>query len=117
VEVLTCGRCGAKRDTADNFCRQCGHQLTVNLPAVRAETLPAVPRAIPPSLIGSVAVLAVGTGLEWLARRIAGSTARAAGRALISREQATGDKPRQTATSDDVTVDEFLYVRKVQLRR
>jgi hypothetical protein len=117
VEALNCGRCGAKRDTADNFCRECGHQLTINVPAVRTETLPAVPGAIPPSLIGSIAVLAVGTGLEWLARRIAGSTARAAGRALINREAATPNKPQPAAVSDDVTVDEFLYVRKIQLRR
>jgi hypothetical protein len=117
VEALSCGRCGAGRDNADNFCRECGHQLTINLPAVRAETLPAVPRAIPPSLIGSIAVLAVGTGLEWLARRIAGSTARAAGRALIHREPASPGKPPQVTATDEVTVDEFLYVRKIQLRR
>jgi hypothetical protein len=78
-----------------------------------------VPRAIPPSLIGSIAVLAVGTGLEWLARRLAGSTARAAGRALINREAATPSKAQPAAISDEdeVTVDEFLYVRKIQLRR
>ena len=66
-----------------------------------------------------MAVLAVGTGLEWLARRMAGTAAKAAGKALIG----AADRPRtpatkQSAPSDDtVTVDEVLYIRKVQLRR
>jgi hypothetical protein len=62
-----------------------------------------------------MAVLAVGTGLEWLARRMVGSAARAAGRALIGDESAPTAKP--APRRDDVTVDEILYVRKVQLRR
>ena len=72
---LRCGRCEFPRETNDNFCRRCGHQFTVNLPAVRSVGLPQVQRssAIPPTLIGSVAVLALGTGAEWLARRLAGS--------------------------------------------
>jgi len=73
--------------------------------------LPMRAPSLPASFVGSVAVLAVGTGLEWLARRLAGPAARAAGRALIS--QASG----QRGGADDVTVDEVLYVRKVQLRR
>ena len=125
MNPLTCSRCGASRDTADNFCRHCGHQLTVNLPALsrvegparRPANLPApIGRgAIPPSLVGSVAVLALGTGLEWLARRLAGSAARAAGRALA------GERPlpakRVSSPPDSIAVDEVLYVRKVQLRR
>jgi hypothetical protein len=88
----------------------------VNLPSVRQVNLPAVKRGtLPAPLVGSVAVLAVGTGLEWLARRMVGSAARAAGRALIGQEAAPVAKP--APRSDDVTVDEFLYVRKVQLRR
>ncbi|HWO74059.1 MAG TPA: hypothetical protein VNN21_10940, partial [Dehalococcoidia bacterium] len=79
---VRCGRCGAVRETGDNFCRNCGRQFTVNLPALRGSNLPTIRKAIPPSLVGSVAVLAVGTGLEWLARRLASSAARAAGRAL-----------------------------------
>jgi hypothetical protein len=116
VEALTCGRCGAERDTSDNYCRRCGHQLTVNLPAVRARNLPAVRRSLPPSLVGSVAVLAVGTGIEWLARRMAGSAARAAGKALVGQERPI-TPARHTPRPDEVTVDEVLYVRKVQLRR
>jgi hypothetical protein len=100
----------------DNFCRACGHQFTVNLPAVRASNLPAVKRgSLPPSLVGSVAVLAVGTGLEWLARRMVGQATRAAGRALLGSEQAAPAKP--APRQENVTVDEVLYVRKVQLRR
>ena len=115
MEAISCGRCGAKRDTNDSFCRRCGHQLTVNLPAVRSQNLPAVRRSLPPSLVGSVAVLAVGTGIEWLARRMAGSAARAAGRALIGQDRAI--VPTPAPRPDLVTVDEVLYVRKVQLRR
>jgi len=116
VDGVNCGRCGVRRDTSDNFCRSCGHQFTVNLPAVRSANLPAVKRgSLPPSLVGSVAVLAVGTGLEWLARRMVGSAARAAGRALIGDEAPPAAKP--APRRDDVTVDEVLYVRKVQLRR
>ena len=116
MDKLTCGRCGGSRDTQDNFCRTCGHQLTVNLPAVREAQLPVRQgRAIPPSLVGSVAVLAVGTGIEWLARRMAGSAARAAGRALI-----TGGRPglpTRRTQSQTVTIDEVVYVRKVEVRR
>jgi hypothetical protein len=116
VDAVDCGRCGARRDTGDNFCRTCGHQFTVNLPAVRSARLPSVRRGgLPPSLVGSVAVLAVGTGLEWLARRMVGSAARAAGRALVGVDHGPETKP--APRPDDVTVDEVLYVRKVQLRR
>ena len=105
-----------KRDVGDNFCRACGHQFTVNLPAVKPSRLPALRRGgLPPSLVGSVAVLAVGTSLEWLARRMVGSAARAAGRALVGEDRVPTTKP--APRSDDVTVDEILYVRKVQLRR
>ncbi len=75
-----------------------------------------VAKGLPPSLIGSVAVLAVGTGLEWLARRMAGNAARAAGRALVSSDRPPPPSTRQ-AQSPDVTIDEVVYVRKVQVRR
>jgi hypothetical protein len=117
VDSLTCGRCNASRETTDNFCRRCGHQFTVNLPAVREESLPGPAiKGLPPSVVGSVALLAVGTGLEWLARRMAGGAARAAGRALISSDRS---QPPATRPKDepDVTIDEVVYVRKVQVRR
>ena len=91
----------------------------MNLPAVQKSALP-VPgaRALPPSLVGSVAVLAVGTGIEWLARRMAGSAARAAGRALVGADRPATPAPRPNGdTLTDVTVHEVVYVRKVQLRR
>jgi hypothetical protein len=44
-----------------------------------------------------------------------GSAARAAGRALVGSETSPTTKP--APRPDDVTVDEILYVRKVQLRR
>ncbi len=117
MDKLTCARCGLTRDNQDNFCRSCGHQFTVNLPAVRESRLPArTNRSIPPSLVGSVAVLAVGTGIEWLARHMAKPAARAAGRALIG----AGDRPLSTKRGDgspDVTIDEVIYVRKVEVRR
>jgi hypothetical protein len=117
VDKLTCARCGVTRDTQDNFCRACGHQFTVNLPAVRENRLPVrTSRAIPPSLVGSVAVLAVGTGIEWLARRMAKPAARAAGRALIG----AGDRSlpaKRDGGSANVTIDEVVYVRKVEVRR
>ena len=117
VQKLTCARCGVTRDTQDNYCRACGHQFTVNLPAVHESRLPARSgRTLPPSLVGSVAVLAVGTGLEWLARRMAGTAARAAGRALIS-----GERPRLPAKRSfeepSVTIDEVVYIRKTEIRR
>jgi hypothetical protein len=63
-----------------------------------------------------MAVLALSTGEEWILRRAAGNAAKAAGRSLLpgsSRpaKQLGSSEPRQ------VTVDEVLYVRKVQLRR
>lgn len=116
VDTVKCGHCGVRRDVGDNFCRACGHQFTINLPAVKNSGLPAVKQGgLPPSLIGSVAVLAVGTSLEWLARRMVGSAARAAGRALVGAEAKVATKP--APQKDDVTIDEVLYIRKVQLRR
>jgi hypothetical protein len=44
-----------------------------------------------------------------------GQAARAAGRALVGSDQAPPTKP--APRQDHVTVDEVLYVRKVQLRR
>jgi hypothetical protein len=128
VDTLTCPRCGASRETEDNFCRRCGHQLTVDvpagrsLPAVQPQRLPARSQSLPPSLVGSVALLAVGTGIEWLARRMAGtagrSVARAATRALIGRERLPANPVASPpSTPSTVNVDEFIYVRKVELRR
>jgi hypothetical protein len=114
---LRCTRCEYPRDTQDNFCRRCGHQFTVNMPAVRNVGLPQVQRsrAVPPSIVGSVAVLALGTGAEWLARRLAGSATRAVARKMLG----SGNTPAkaQPPATTDVTVDEVLYVRKVSLRR
>ena len=116
MNTLTCGRCGAVRDQADNFCRRCGRQLTVNLPAVRPTSLPARSSAVPASLVGSVAVLALGTGLEWLTRRLAGSAARAAGRALIGQDRHPVPSAKPRSDKPDVSVDEIIYVHKVELR-
>ncbi|MPZ50677.1 MAG: hypothetical protein GEU75_15495 [Dehalococcoidia bacterium] len=128
MELLRCSRCNAPRDTADNFCRRCGHQLTVevsaaaaSVPALRSSQLPVRSQALPRSLMGSVAVLAIGTGVEWLARRFAGNAARAAsraaGRALVGQEQLPSRSKPRSASPDSVSVDEFIYVRKVELRR
>ena len=117
MEKLTWARCGGARDTQDNYCRVCGHQFTVNLPAVRESRLPArTNRTIPTSLVGSVAVLAVGTGIEWLARRMAGSAARAAGRALVGADRPSPPAKR-SEDEPSVTVNEVVYVRKVEVRR
>jgi hypothetical protein len=117
MNLLHCHRCGAECERDDNYCRRCGHQLTITVPAIRTSSLPARGSpALPPSLVGSVALLAVGTGLEWLARRLANNALQAAGRAIVAR----GDPPRKAVAAQpqsDVTVNEFLYVRKVQLRR
>jgi hypothetical protein len=96
------------------------------LPARRASSLPARSPAIPRSLVGSVAVLALGTGLEWFARRFGGSAARvaartagrAATRALVGSQRAPiRNAAPGTTTTGSVRVDEFIYVRKVELRR
>jgi len=89
----------------------------VNLPVVREPRLPAEARKVPASLVGSVAVLAVGTGLEWLARRMASGAARAAGRALVRREPEQSPAIPPASSSDSVTVEEVLYIRQVRLRQ
>jgi hypothetical protein len=76
------------------------------------------PRAVVPRpLLGSVAVLALGTGVEWLARRFAVQAARAAGRALVGRDGARQPAASPSAAPHDVSVDELIYVREVRLRR
>jgi hypothetical protein len=112
-----CGRCGAARDLQDNFCRVCGHQFTVNLPTPSAPALPVKSVPLPPSLIGGVAVLALSTGLEWMMRRMANNAVRRAGRALIGPAPSQSPIRPERRAAPDVTVDEVLYVRKVQLRR
>src|SRR5262245_34108768 len=110
MSALTCHKCGASRAMADNFCRQRGFRFTVNLPATRRPSLPVVrPQSIPPSFVGSMAVLALGTGIEWLARRFARDAARAAGRALVERSDS------RTEPAD--AIEELLYIRKVHIRR
>ncbi len=90
---------------------------------MREERLPAETRAIPPSLVGSVAVLALGTGLEWLARRMASgagrAVARAAGQALVGRANRASSPPARqqpVVPADGVQVDEVVYIRQVRLR-
>ena len=83
--------------------------------------VPEQSNAIAPTLLGSMVVLAAGTGLEWLARRLAGNAGRAAARALVGTQKpgarkSTAVRPT-TPNSDEVSVDEFVYIRKVQLRR
>jgi hypothetical protein len=116
VNQLRCNHCSAPRDRDDNYCRRCGRQITIDLPAVRRDNLPASPRGVPPSIVGSVAVLALGTGLEWLARRLAGGAVRGMGRALVSQPKSS-PPAKATPPSDAVTVDEIVYVRQVRLRQ
>jgi hypothetical protein len=107
---LRCGRCNLSRETQDNFCRRCGHQFTVNLPAVTQVNLPAVRRrnrTIPLPLVGSMAVLALGTTAEWAARRLAGSATRALARGVLAGNSKTPTKAQPPATQD-VTVDEII---------
>ena len=115
---LRCPSCGLTRDIGDNYCRRCGRQITVNLVESRGTELTTETRAIPPSLIGSVAVLAIGSGLEWAARRMgagaAKTAARAAGRALLSRGSAKEQPPTHAATT---VVEEMIYIRQVEVRR
>jgi hypothetical protein len=96
--------------------------LTIDLPAVRSNaalqpTKPAsLSVSIPPSVVRGAAVLALSTCAEWVLRRMAGNAARAAGRSLIPgasapQKQLKAQEPRQ------VTIEEALYIRKVQLRR
>ena len=122
VSDLRCPNCRLACDIGDNFCRNCGRQITIDapnsLPALRSPELPAAIRSVPPSLIGSVAVLALGSGLEWAARRMgagaAKSAARAAGRALLNR----GSVKDQPATPAATTlVEEMIYIRQVEVRR
>lgn len=117
MSALTCSRCGQAANHEDNFCRNCGRQLTVNLPAVAPNRLPVSMRSVPRPLVGSMAVLALGTGLEWLARRAAGGAARAVGRALIGQGDTAPAREVKSSTPAQVDVDEVVYIRKVQLRR
>jgi hypothetical protein len=121
VNSQFCTGCGSSCEPSDNFCRRCGSALAVEAPVLRTTRLPALRqrRALPPSLVGSVAVLALGTTVEWVARRLAGQAARAAGRALIGGQQSNGltASPRPARTGDDISVDEFFYVREVRIRR
>jgi hypothetical protein len=119
VNDLRCARCTAPRETNDNFCRRCGHQFTVNLPVVQnlGLTERQTQRGLPPSIVGSVALLALGTGAEWLARRLASTAVRSATKAVLGRNLPANTRKSALTTPKDVTVDEVLYIRKVQLRR
>ena len=64
-----------------------------------------------------MALLAVSTGVEWALRRMAGNAARSAVRSLVPGASNGVSRPVKAEGPRDLTVDEFLYVRKVQLRR
>jgi hypothetical protein len=89
------------------------------MPAVRPASSPAAKAGqIPPSVVGSVALLVVGTGLEWIARRLARNAAGAAGRAIVGQGQdRLPANQRKNPNPESVSVDELVYVRRVQLRR
>jgi hypothetical protein len=93
----------------------------VNLPAVREPSLPAeTSGGLPPTLVGSIAVLAIGTGLEWLARRMAGNAARGAARAAgkaLTKRQTEAPVRASSPAEPAVVVREVLFVREVDLRR
>jgi len=91
----------------------------VNLPAVRNVGLTerSTQNGLPPSIVGSVALLALGTGAEWLARRLAGTAVRSATKAVLGRNPPANANKSSVTIPKDVTVDEVLYIRKVQLRR
>ncbi len=74
---------------------------------------------MPSSLVGSIAVLALGTGLEWLARRAAGGAAKAVTNALVTRPKAPVRRAASTPAVDAsaVSIDEVVYIRQVRLRR
>ena len=117
---LRCPSCSNACDLSDNFCRHCGQKIAVNLPALRSARLPAEVRSIPPSLVGSVAVLALGTGLEWAARRLGAGAlrgaARATGRALLNK--GLQSQTRTAAEPDPAfRVDELLYIRRTRFER
>jgi hypothetical protein len=100
----------------------CGGQLTIDInpmPAVRpaAAVVPARPVSIPPAVVRGVALLAVSTGVEWALRRMAGNAARSAVRSLIPGASSAVSRPAKAEGPREVSVDEILYVRKVQLRR
>jgi hypothetical protein len=63
-----------------------------------------------------MAVLALSTGVEWVLRRAAGNAVKAAGRSLVP-GSSTPSGQLKAREPREVTVDEILYVRKVQLRR
>jgi len=125
VDTLRCTRCNKDRDSADNFCRNCGLTLTPppqsQLPVVRPAAAVTTARPAPTisrSIVRSVAVLAFGTGLELVTRRLMGSAAKSAGRALTN-----GVLPRpsrnaaKSEAADEVTINELVYIRKISLRR
>ena len=124
MSPFRCHNCGAARGVEDNFCRRCGKQITVNLPAIRSQSLPtgqaglpAVRGSLPPTVLRGLAALAIGTGLEWAARRLASNATRGITRALIQREPTKKPKASNGGSADAVAIDEVVYIRQVHLRR
>jgi hypothetical protein len=78
--------------------------------------------AVPASLVGSVAVLALGTSLEWIARKFGGAAAKGAAkgaaRAIVSQalSPAKQTSPPPAPLEPDA-VDELVYIRRTRIRR
>lgn len=118
---MSCYRCGRPHEPEDNYCRRCGAALrSRRLPVPREPYALAPWRGWGPPAVRGAAVLAAGSLLPWLLRRLArrALTPRLPAlrdpkaRALAPKEADSRPQPTQEAT-----VGEFIFFRRTTIRR
>jgi hypothetical protein len=119
MPAIICGRCATVCDQDDNFCKRCGMALSdEQLPLKREQHLPAVSRPrVRAAVVRAVAVVAVGTLTEIMARRVAREAGRRVASAVrlpIGRKQ-----PKALRLVDDgpQVVSDTVFIRRIQVRR
>ena len=105
-----CESCSCPFDAEDNFCRQCGEQVTPpGLPVVIQPNRSLLVRQdLPPVLVKTAAALAAGTAL-----RIAGKVLVSA---LARRAAAAPTAVRPSHSGPEITITETVYIRRTRVR-
>ena len=115
---MNCYRCGGPFSLDDNYCRRCGAALRSARLPVPGQAYPLAPwQGWRPLAVRGAAGLAVGALFPWLLRRLA---RRALGSRLPAVRAGNGRSPASRTEKEplgEATVGEFIFFRRITIRR